>query len=84
MRGIKSDQIIRIAIISVIALYLALVLLHLGKGFGFGDALGGPFLDFRAFLMCFGKWGHAWEFLTRDPVRGQDIGGMVLDLGSCT
>lgn len=69
--------------ISLVVLYVILTIYHLSNGFDFGDALTGPFLDVRAFFMCWNDWGVLWEFISRPALLGEDIGGLALDVGMC-
>ena len=68
---------------TVLAIYLTLAVIHLSNGFHFGSALAGPFIDFRAFTMCFGEWGEVWTFIDRPSLAGQDLGSMALSTGEC-
>ena len=69
--------------ISLVVLYVIVTVYHLSQGFGFGAALAGGFVDIRAFFVCWGEWGDLKDFLTRPAVGGDDIGGVVLDFGTC-
>ena len=83
MRKVPAENALKGIGISLVVLYVILTIYHLSNGFDFGSALAGPFLDTRAFFMCWNDWGQLSEFISRPAVLGDDLGGVALDLGMC-
>lgn len=83
MRRIPMESVFKGIGISLIVLYAILAFYHLGQGFDWGDAFKGPFLDVRAFFMCWNDWGELKDFISRPALLGKDLGGLALDEGIC-